>query len=343
MVGKTVSAVVCMLAVILLAGCGGGGGGGSASLYTGITSPSTITDNNAEQIALQAYQAGDLSASTVSILGTSGSGNPATDRPKVLTLVRLLKDAAEKTPVPAGSSVRTNSSTRALPMTVVTIDNTIFDGSGGSMSFTLSADDQTGEFTGTFRFDNWHGDGGGEISGLANVSGTFDMTGGSFAHISFSFNPITMVDGDDSVTIHGTLDLSVNVSVNGPSASASMNVYLRNNHSGETVWIDHYTLNVTDGPDGDFDGDPDYVDATVSGRIYLPNYGYVDVSTTASFRYSSGCTLPASGVLVVTGSGGGSARLTVIDAVPESWGYYVEADVDGIPGFEWRSTDHPWT
>src|SRR4030067_3241046 len=101
-----------MLAVILLAGCGGGGGGGSASLYTGITSPSTITDNNAEQIALQAYQAGDLSASTVSILGTSGSGNPATDRPKGLTLVRLLKDAAEKTPVAPGSSVPTEYSSR---------------------------------------------------------------------------------------------------------------------------------------------------------------------------------------------------------------------------------------
>ena len=339
MVGKTVSAVVCMLAVILLAGCGGGGGGGSASLYTGISSPSTITNNNAEQIALQAYLAGDLSASTVSILGYSGSGNPATDRPKVLTLVRLLKDAAEETPVPAGSSVRTNSSTRALPMTVVTIDNTISDGSGGSMSFTLSADDQTGEFTGTFRFENWHGDGSGEISGLANVSGTFDMTGGSFAHISFSFNPITMVNGTDSVTIYGTLDLSVN----GPSASALMSVYSRDNTSGETVWVDRYTLNVTDGPDGDFDGDPDYVDATVSGRIYLPNYGYVDVSTTASFRYSSGYRLPASGVLVVTGSGGRSARLTVIDAVPESSGYYVEADVDGILGYEWRSTDHPWT
>ena len=339
MVKRTVSAVVCMLAVILLAGCGGGGGGGSASLYTGITSPSTITDNNAEQIALQAYQAGDLSASTVSILGYSGSGNPATDRPKVLTLVRLLKDAAEETPVPAGSSVRTNSSTRALPMTVVTIDNTISDGSGGSMSFTLSADDQTGEFTGTFRFENWHGDGSGEISGLANVSGTFDMTGGSFAHISFSFNPITMVNGTDSVTIYGTLDLSVN----GPSASALMSVYSRDNTSGETVWVDRYTLNVTDGPDGDFDGDPDYVDATVSGRIYLPYYGYVDVSTTASFRYSSGYRLPASGVLVVTGSGGRSARLTVIDAVPVSSGYYVEADVDGIPGYEWRFTDHPWT
>src|SRR4030067_1731742 len=104
MVGKTVSAVVCTLAVILLAGCGGGGGGNSASPYTGITSPSTITDNNAEQIALQAYQAGDLSASTRSNAGTSGSGNPATDRPQLLTLVRLLKDAAEKTPVPAGSS-----------------------------------------------------------------------------------------------------------------------------------------------------------------------------------------------------------------------------------------------
>jgi hypothetical protein len=28
--------------------------------------------------------------------------------------------------------------------------------------------------------------------------------------------------------------------------------------------------------------------------------------------------------------------------VPVSSGYYVEADLDGDPGYEWRSGDHPW-
>lgn len=41
-------------------------------------------------------------------------------------------------------------------------------------------------------------------------------------------------------------------------------------------------------------------------------------------------------------AGGRSARLTVNGAIPESTIYYVEAEVDGIPGYEWRSIDHTW-
>jgi hypothetical protein len=46
--------------------------------------------------------------------------------------------------------------------------------------------------------------------------------------------------------------------------------------------------------------------------------------------------------MVVMGAGGHSARLTVIEGVPVSSGYYVEADLDSLPGYEWRSIDHPW-
>lgn len=342
MTKRAPSVVVCLLAVFLVVGCGGGGGGDSASLYTGITSPSMITDNNAEEIALQAYQAGDLSASAVSVLGVSGNGNGSVGSPNVLTLVRLLKEGADRMPVLSHATVPMNSSSPALPMTVVTIDNTIDDGFGGSITFHLSIDDQTGEFNGTFRFNDWAGDGGGLISGLANVSGTFDMTGGFFTRIRFSFNPITIMDGLGSASIYGTVNLESDGFL---SASASMNIFLQDNTSLETVWISNYTMTLTEGPDADFDGEPDYVDATVSGRVYLPNYGYVDVqaSTPTPFRYYAGFSLPSSGVLLVTGSGGRSARLVVISAVPESPGYYVEADLDGIPGYEWRGDDQSWS
>jgi len=339
MTKRAPSAVACLLAVFLLFGCGGGGGGDSASLYTGITSPAMVTDNNAEEIALQAYQAGDLSASTVSILGVSENGNSAVGSPKLLTLVRLLKEGADGMPVLSGMTVPLGSSTPALPMTVVTVDNTVDDGFGGSMTLHLSINDQTGYFSGTFRFNDWHGDGSGLISGLAHVSGNFDMTGGFFTRIRFSFNPVTMQDGVDIVSIYGTVDLE---SDGYSSASATMNIFLQDGNSLETVWISNYTMSLSDGPDADFDGEPDYVDATVSGRIYLPNFGYVVVTTPTPFRHYAGYTLPSSGVLRITGSGGRSAQLVVISAVPESSGYYVEADLDGDSVYEWRGIDHSW-
>lgn len=72
----------------------------------------------------------------------------------------------------------------------------------------------------------------------------------------------------------------------------------------------------------------------MSGRIYLSNHGYVDVATTTAFRTCAGYNLPSRGEVVVTGAGGNSARLTVIDGVPVSSGYYVEAGLDGVAGYE---------
>jgi hypothetical protein len=340
MTKRAPSAVACLFAVFLLFGCGGGGGGGdSASLYTGITAPATVTDNNAEEIALQAYQAGDLSASTVSILGVSESGNSAVGSPKLLTLARMLKESADRIPVLSGTTVPLGSSTTALPMTVVTVDNTVYDGFGGSMTVHLSLDDQTGDFSGSFRFNGWSGADGGTISGLASVSGSFNLNDGSFAHIRFSFNPVTMDDGIDIVSIYGTVDL---VTDGFSTSSSTMNIFLQDGNTLETVWISNYTMSISDGPDADFDGEPDYVDANVSGTIYLPNFGYVVVTTPTPFRNYAGYMLPSDGVLRITGSGGRSAQLVVISAVPESSGYYVEADLDGNTGYEWRGSDHSW-
>ncbi|MGW8286585.1 MAG: hypothetical protein ACWGPR_12865, partial [Candidatus Deferrimicrobiaceae bacterium] len=172
-----------------------------------------------------------------------------------------------------------------------------------------------------------------------SVSGSFDMTGGSFAHIRFSFNPITMDDGIDIVSIYGRVDLE---SDGFSSASASMNIFLQDGNTLETVWISNYMMTLEDGPDADFDGEPDFVDATVSGRIYLPNFGCVVVTTPTPFRHYAGYSLPSSGVLLVAGSGGGSAKLVVNSATPESPGYHVEADLDGNSVYEWIGSNRPW-
>lgn len=327
-----------MPAAILFAGCGGGGGGGSTSQYTGLTSQAVLSDNNAETIALEAYQAGDLSTATAGLMSLRESGNPTVGAPAAIAIARLLENAVDQVSLGPGAAAGSPSGKSAKPMTVVTASDTVFDGMGGSMSYTLSVDDQTGNFSGSFQFSSWHGDGGEAFNGRAGVSGNIDLVLGEFTQITFSFHPITFSDGSGSFSIYGTVSLTVGVS----SGSARLDLVLRDESTQETVWIDDYTVMTTDGPDNDFDGQPDFQDASISGRIYLSHHGYVDITTPTAFRYYAGYDLPSAGQMVVTGSGGRSARLTVIDGVPVSSGYYVEADLDGLPGYEWRSVDRPW-
>lgn len=331
--------VVWMLTAILFASCGGGGGGGSVSQYTGITSQAALTDNNAETIALEAYQAGDLSTSTVGIMSLPESGKTPVNLPAAIAIARLLGNAVDQVSFPTGASAEPSSVKSAKPMTVVTASDTIFDGMGGSMSYTLSVDDQTGNFSGSFHFNSWHEDGTETFTGQAVVSGNFDLVSSEFSQITFSFNPVTFSDGSGSFSIYGRVSLTVGAS----SGSALLNLVLRDESTAETVWIDDFTVMTTYGPDNDFDGEPDFEDATVSGRIYLSNHGYVDITTPTALRFYVGYDLPSRGQMVVTGVGGNSAQLTVIEGVPVSSGYYVEADLDGIPGYEWRGVDRSWT
>jgi len=320
-----------MLTAFLFASCGGGGGGGgSTSLYTGITSQAVLTDNNVETIILEAYHASDMSTLTVGLMALSESGEATADAPVPLEIVRLLGKAVDTIPLQARGDAKPSSTQAAKAMPLVAESDTIYDGMGGSMSYTLSVDDLTGEFLGTFHFNTWHGDGEETISGETSVSGIINLNTGEFTQITFSFNPVTFVSGSDSFSIFGDVSLTVDAS----SGSALLDLVLRDEGSGETVRIDNYQVTITYGPD--------YEDADLSGRIYLSNHGYVDISTAMAFRSYAGYDIPSSGQMVVTGAGGNSARLTVIEGVPVSSEYYVEADLDGLPGYEWRSVDHPW-
>jgi hypothetical protein len=309
------------LAISLVA-CGGGGGGPSAaSPYTGITAAATITPANADNIVLGAFQGGDAGASLAGPLGSSAGGTqgaPAAGRPAALSLAQALKEAAGK------AWSRNSASGTAAPMAVVTESGTIDDGFGGSFTYTLSVDDQTGAFNGSFVFDDYHGDSGGAISGSVTVTGSFNFGTSSIDSLHFSFASLAMTDGFSSVTVSGSIDL-----LNGNPATATETLYLTDASTGKTVWIDNFTVNVTEGSG--------YTDVALSGKIYLHDYGYVVISTSTPFRYLAGSTYPSIGTMIVTGSSNGRARLTVIDSAS----FNVDVDADGDGTYE-ISTSHTW-
>ncbi len=335
---KRISGAGAVLAVFLFVGCGGGGGGGSsASLYTGLTGPAEFTQDNVVDVATQAYQAGTMASSAaVMPLGGPEYTDYGEESPRAIALVQLLRGVAERVLFPASSPSHAMSENTAAPLDVVTESDTIYDGLGGSASYTMTLDTSTGEFFGTFTFTNWHGDGDEQISGTTSVEGVFNQSTGEFTRMQFTFHAVTMVDGPESVTLTGSVDLSAS----GLSPTATIELYLEENGTGKTVWIHGYTMTFTDGPDiNPPDGAPDYTDVVISGRIYLHDYGYVVISTPAPFRFNSGSDNPDAGILRIEGNLGRSAQFHVID---ESSGYFVEADLDADDTYEWVSIDYPW-
>ncbi|MBE0605277.1 MAG: hypothetical protein IH610_03205 [Deltaproteobacteria bacterium] len=308
-----------IFAVLLLAGlsaCGGGGGGSSALPYNGLTTPAVITTSNADNIARQAFQGGDLGANATLAPAHSDMMPPMAARPAALTLVQILTKASTAVllPTPAGKG--------PSPRAVVPYDNTEMDGMGGSAHYMLSVNDQTGAFTGTIAFSNFHGDGGGALNGTVSVSGVVSQDS---MQLLCNFRSVTIVDGTANVTAVGTMDLIIGTG----GGQATLNLCFTDNGTGKGAWLSDYTVAVTD-----LGGT---TDVRTFGRIYLHDYGYVDVWTEAPFLYPALSTQPTSGVITLTGDNDCRARLTVVDAAT----YTVELDADGNQSYEWSVT-HAW-
>ncbi len=316
---------LAVLLAVSLTACGGGGGGGGSpagASYTGLITQATIDENNAEDLVTGAYQGGHTGAviGNVGAIQTGQSGNVG--RPRMLKVSQVLEGALRQVDLMSRSS-------GSFVGTIYTESDTIYGDCGGSASYTVRVDDETGDFSGSATFINYCDDGV-TISGGASFSGQVDIYE-ELLNFSFSFNNLTGTLGSDSFTLDG--DISVDVT--GSSAIMIMTMLLRDNSTGEVCLVEDYNMTVTVGWD--------YVDVEVSGRYFDPDYGYVIITTPTPFRIYYDNYFPSDGVLVVigdTGIGGGStnARLTVLSPTT----YQVEADTNGDGTYDWNSEILIW-
>ncbi len=329
-------ATIGILALFLLAGCGGGGSDGASGIsYTGSTSAAAIDNSNAEAIGLAAYQGAEMS-STLSGPMSVSPGGAAAGSPRVVTLVLTLQSLAGK--ICRTAPVATEARSGLAPKDIIGLDDFIDDGLGGSLSIAITADNVTGVFTGTFTFSNYHPNADTVLDGGVSVSGHYDTAAPGFTilDIRYGFSFLTLEDAIASVTVDGAVEV-VN---SAPSASATVNLVFRDNTTGKTIWIRDYTMDVVAGPDvSPADGEPDYIDVSVAGRVYIHDYGYVDIATTAPLRIYPGDENPDQGIIEMTGSADRKVRMVVIDAVS---GFDLEADLDANGSYEWTSPGHPW-
>jgi hypothetical protein len=323
----TTLVVLCMSSAYI--GCGGGGGsgdggggGGAAGIeYTGLTTPATIDENNAEQLALGAYIGGDIG----NVFGpAAASQTKEINRSRILTVSEAIEKSIHQIDVVAALD-------SASYTAYITDTGTIFGNCGGSVSYTITINEKTGEFTGRFNFSNYCEDGV-TLSGSSDVSGEVDLEWGDIISLSLSFDSLTVTVAGDSFTAKGSIAYD---GLQTPLVHVDIDLLMRDNSAEKVYWANNYYLRISKGPD--------YIDFYMIGRYYDPDYGYADFESTTEFRVYDGEDWPSIGVLIIEGEKGlagdsTKAKLIAISAIS----YRVEADTDGNGTYDWDSGVLNW-
>jgi hypothetical protein len=308
-------------------GCGGGGGSGGGiepdpgeGAYTGKTTPAEIDENNATHIAAGAFaagQAGMVMTSSEASQDDQGPTELQIDNFRTLKVPRILGDAARSMDLNAPLH---QLSFRAEANRTVTGSD---DGPcGGSVSYTITINDKSGEFEGAFIFSDYC-DYGVTISGEADVKGTADPDSGDIITITFRFDNLS----DGTMTMDGKMSMDFSDS----PLICTLTAYLKDETTEKVYWAKNYSLNIYEYPG--------YLEVEIFGKFYHPDHGYVDVSTEEAFVIYDGDDWPSSGILLMIGANNTKVKLTAIDSTQ----CRIEADTDGDGVYDWDSGPLEWS
>jgi len=287
--------------------------------YSGLTDPSALDRNNAQIILEEAFMGGTASAGMASPLGSVSADryhglsiSPAQYAEKILELIEQAIDSMYQQLAPTGTS--------AVISQPIDMDGPC----GGTCTGTLSIDDETGDLSGTLRYNDYC-DAGITLDGRVSLTGTIDLFTGDM--------DMTMVFSNYSVEFEGvsqTMSGTVSLIALTDSSCLTMNIFVRDDSSGRTCWMRDYLMDVLEYST--------YDELSVSGRFYDPDYGYVDLSTPTPFIVYETDDYPSEGSLVASGGGNTSARLVVLSVET----YRIDVDKDGDGDYEWNSAVQYW-
>lgn len=206
--------------------------------------------------------------------------------------------------------------------TAVTTDNGSFDGScGGEFSYSLNLNRNTENFSGHLAYENYC-DYGIKISGETDIDGIFDPEAGVFKTAEFSFDELT----DGSHTLKG----QILIDFSDVPILSIFNAYSTNDRTGKIVWINDYSMNITERVGKD--------EFEIFGSFYHPEHGYVNLRTTHPLVVHDDDDWPTAGQIVIQGDKDTRAQLTAIDQLH----FGIEADTDGDGRIDWDSAILNW-
>lgn len=314
--------VLCLMTI----GCGGGGGGGTPGLtFSGLNTPAVITADNAEAIAASAFDAGSNGAAFTGIAALD-EAEPMADEPGRFLLAgiaRVIEGAFGKMDFIAASEQDVSAAVQS--------ESGSIDGAcGGSASYSIQFNTDSGSFSGSLTFNGFCEDGM-SLSGQTTYSGFVNTSTDQLESFTLSFDSVSSTSTSASITMSGQIQLTIS----GSSLLAIMDMLIRDDTLLLVYKVENYQMTITDMPGS--------TEIQISGRFYDPDYGYVDLDTPSSFLIRDTDEYPYSGILVLAGAAGTAggptrARLTVISEID----CQVEADTNGDGAYDYLSGPILW-
>lgn len=320
-----VSAILCS---ILIACGGGGGGGGASSPYTGISTPATLTSQNAQEIVLAAYEGGAIGSGSLVPLSANRAISTTTVSASIpQKLSGLLHDATENIFTAKLSGPRSLTAVPRAPFTETGTEPDLYG--IGSISYSLTIDDVTWTFSGSFTFNNYHFSPDEYLNGTFSVSGKSDPNTGISSFSMSSNMMIGVMEGQAFSFLSFSYSESV-VSYYPFESNSSMTYYLRNDATGDVYWVNNYNINA-------IETSSTTVEMIISGTFYHPDYGNVTFSTIVPLQYSIFDYAPSAGSVLFVGANNTKAIMTCLNNTR----YRIEVDADGNGVYE-NTAEYYW-
>ncbi len=308
------STVILAGMALALAGCGGGGSGGSSAVsYTGLTTAAVVDDSASADTVSVAVLSGAANAGIGNAaigVGTDNTSTSQVGNGDAKLFGDLAKIAADYV---AGGS-------RAHPTVAgATGTQTYSNPCGGTITVTVTSDGNP--VTGSVTFNNYNSGTYSSSSCISAGDYTFNGTVGTTFNFSdtshVSLLSATLTFSAFSVTASGGTEV-LNGSYTLDYVANTLNMSLVYQLPDDKVYrMDNYEVTT------DYAGNV----ITISGRLYHPDYGYVDIATPTAFSYDLACSYgePNSGVMTLTGIDGSGGAYTVGFAATGCNAYTVSA------------------
>lgn len=319
--------LIWIVGMLFLAGCGGGGGddGGSTTTlsYTGLTSSTDITSQNATPVAVNSFE----NTNQISQISSGGS---------VTGLVESLKSDYVSMPLPA---VLTKLMVQFMDMNQLRAmasesvggiqeSETVYGSCGGSMTISLSGPDSG--FSGSVSYNGFCEFFGVTISGTIGLTGSVSSSAETIS-MNMTFSNIQSSYSGVLTTNSGSMSLILNTKI----ATVTIPSFLSYNAtSGQTSKMENGLMTMTFNSLASLRS----VSLTMSGTFFDPTYGKVELATVTPFIISTSSIYPSSGAVTATGVNNEKTLLTVVDVT----NVRIQADTDGDGIYDYDGGTVAW-
>lgn len=263
-------------ATALLIACGGGGGGGAAGpVYNGLTTQAIVDKPNSKAFSDTTYTGSGATGAFASL--EAGKSNNGANLKGFAKTFRAFTKGFDVSKGSAGGATAE----------LVNESETIPGKCGGSFSFNINFDTLTGAFNGSLSFNSFN-DCEGTVNGAVTYSGTIKSL--EVSDFTMSFSSLSFSDGTESITMNGSAIFS---QISPTVDQVVLNMDYTDNNANITYRTENLVIKTTHNSNS--------TSETISGKVYHPDYGYVDVMTDLPIVVNNYDNYPSSGVVVMTG------------------------------------------